>query len=122
MAVRRRKNGRRQVFVSSSSRPGRPRRFYTALYRALAAPTTAHDVDGRYRGLDGKVHAIAAGRYYTDLSLWDTHRTQLPLLNFLAPDVAVDVARRRADSLGSRGLVDSVDAAASPRHPSAKFV
>ena len=35
----------------------------------------------------------AASHYYTDMSLWDIHRTQLPLLLLTQPAVAADSAR-----------------------------
>lgn len=59
--------------------------FYTALYHTLLMPTLASDVDGSYRGLDLEVHT-ADFDYYTDLSLWDTFRTQHPLLTLLYPE------------------------------------
>ena len=66
--------------------------FYTNLYHALLMPTTFDDADGRYLGFDDVVHHVAAGHHhYTDLSLWDTYRTQTPLLTLIAPDVAHDV-------------------------------
>src|SRR4051812_40932141 len=66
--------------------------FYTALYHSLLMPTTYDDVDGRYLGFDGAVHTVDPGHHhYTDLSLWDTYRTQTPLLTLAAPDVAHDV-------------------------------
>jgi len=59
--------------------------FYTALYHALLMPTLATDVDGSYRGIDQQVHVAEGFTYYTDFSLWDTYRTQHPLLTFLYP-------------------------------------
>ena len=54
--------------------------LYTGLYHALVAPTLFDDVDGRYRGMDGKVHTLAAGEHnYSTFSLWDTYRTAHPL-------------------------------------------
>ena len=69
--------------------------FYTALYHTLLMPTLASDGDGSYRGLDGEVHT-AAFDYYTDLSLWDTFRTQHPLLTLLYPEYQVDFMRSLA--------------------------
>lgn len=63
------------------------RLFYTALYHALLMPTLASDVDGSYRGLDGEVHRAEGFRYFTDFSLWDTYRTQVPLLTLLYPEL-----------------------------------
>lgn len=66
--------------------------FYTALYHVLLMPTLASDVDGSYRGLDGEVHE-AERPYYTDFSLWDTFRTQHPLLTLLYPEIQLDMLR-----------------------------
>lgn len=65
--------------------------FYTALYHAYAMPTRL-DEGGRYRGLDGEVHATDTP-YYTDLSLWDTFRTLHPWYTWVSPDVQRDVLR-----------------------------
>ena len=72
---------------------GRQRQtFYTALYHALLLPIVFDDVDGSYLGFDGAVHEVAHGHHhYTDLSLWDTFRTQTPLLALVAPRVAHDI-------------------------------
>lgn len=73
--------------------------FYSALYRSLLMPTLAMDADGRYRGIDLEVHQIAlvegvpSYRYSTDHSLWDTYRTQVPLLSWLYPDLQRDMVR-----------------------------
>ena len=43
--------------------------------------------DGRYRGWDGKVHALADGaRQYTDDWSWDTFRSLHPLMAILEPE------------------------------------
>lgn len=34
---------------------------------------------------------ISLSSYYSDLSLWDIHRTQTPLLALLRPDVAIGI-------------------------------
>ncbi|RJO63456.1 MAG: glycoside hydrolase family 92 protein [Myxococcales bacterium] len=60
--------------------------FYTALYHAFMMPTIESDVDGRYFGFDLQPHAATWGRYYSDFSLWDTYRTQHPLLTVFYPD------------------------------------
>jgi predicted alpha-1,2-mannosidase len=58
--------------------------FYTSLYRALLSPNTANDVDGRYRGADGKVR-VTRRPYYENFSLWDTIRGENALLATLVP-------------------------------------
>ena len=61
-------------------------KFYTALYHSYLAPQLFSDVDGRYFGADGAVHAghHQAPRY-TLFSLWDTFRGLHPLLTITDP-------------------------------------
>ncbi len=67
--------------------------FYTALYHALMMPTTWTEDGGDYLGFDGDVHFADGWTYYTDLSMWDTFRTQHPLLILIAPERQEDVLR-----------------------------
>lgn len=57
--------------------------FYTALYHSLLNPNLYMDVDHRYRGLDNKIHLAKGFEYYSVFSLWDTYRTENPLLTLL---------------------------------------
>ncbi|HEX6332977.1 MAG TPA: GH92 family glycosyl hydrolase, partial [Flavisolibacter sp.] len=57
--------------------------FYTALYHTMIAPNLFQDVDGRYRGTDGKTHEASGFRNYTVFSLWDTYRALHPLMNMI---------------------------------------
>jgi len=57
--------------------------FYTALYHAFLNPNLYMDVDGKYRGLDNKIHTAKDFEYYSVFSLWDTHRTENPLLTLI---------------------------------------
>ncbi len=71
---------------------GEERTFYDNLYRSLLLPSVFDDADGRYLGFDGQVHQVAPGHHqYTNLSLWDVYRSQLPLLDLIEPRVAHDV-------------------------------
>ncbi|HVB26625.1 MAG TPA: GH92 family glycosyl hydrolase [Mycobacteriales bacterium] len=80
------------------------RTFYTCLYRALMMPSVFEDVTGRYRGFDGRVHVVVRGHHhYTNLSLWDTYRTQTPLLGLLAPGVVRDVMSSLLDDYDQNG-------------------
>ncbi|HEV2135986.1 MAG TPA: GH92 family glycosyl hydrolase [Terracidiphilus sp.] len=69
--------------------------FYTALYHTLLGENLYSDVDGRYLGMDGKVHRVAAPQkaQYSTFSGWDVYRSQLQLLTLLEPDVAAEVAQ-----------------------------
>ncbi len=57
--------------------------FYTALYHTMIAPNIYQDVDGRYRGMDLKIHQTTAFDYYTVFSLWDTYRAVHPLYTII---------------------------------------
>ncbi|WP_255948352.1 GH92 family glycosyl hydrolase [Streptomyces odontomachi] len=65
--------------------------YYTALYHAMLDPNIIGDVDGRYVGADKKIHTASDYTPYSNLSLWDTFRTQNQLLEMLVPTVAHDV-------------------------------
>lgn len=69
--------------------------FYSSLYHAFSAPTAYSDADGAYIGLDLQQHSVTwrggSGAFYSDLSLWDVYRTQMPLLAVLQPVAASDV-------------------------------
>ncbi|WP_263409863.1 GH92 family glycosyl hydrolase [Terriglobus tenax] len=60
--------------------------LYTALYHALMAPSTAMDVDGRYRGPDEEVHQAKDWEFVSTFSLWDTYRAEQPLMTLLQPE------------------------------------
>ena len=72
-------------------------KFYSAIYNSLKAPTRWSEYGGVYAGMDGNVHTVGTAsddmrsNAYTDMSLWDTHRTQFPWLSFTQPDVYKDV-------------------------------
>lgn len=60
--------------------------FYTALYHAGIAPYLHSDVDGRFRGMDQKIHqATPENPRYTVFSLWDTFRALHPLYTIIDP-------------------------------------
>ena len=65
--------------------------FYTALYHTLVAPTLFDDVDGQYRGMDGKVHQLPPGAHnYSTYSLWDTYRAAHPMYTLVQSDRVPD--------------------------------
>ncbi|MEZ5424834.1 MAG: GH92 family glycosyl hydrolase [Pyrinomonadaceae bacterium] len=57
--------------------------FYTALYHTMIAPNIFQDVDGKYLGLDKKVHTAPPDTNYTIFSLWDTFRATHPLYTII---------------------------------------
>ena len=67
--------------------------FYSCLYRVLKFPHRMDETDaaGRrvhYSAWDGKVHP---GPEYTDNGLWDSYRSQFPLLSFAYPEAFGDM-------------------------------
>lgn len=67
--------------------------FYTALYHSFSAPTLFDDVDGTYKGMDGKLHKLPAGSHnYSTFSLWDTYRATHPLFTLVQPERVTDFA------------------------------
>ncbi len=60
--------------------------FYTTLYHCMLAPTIYCDIDGTYRGADGRNHTADGWRNYSTFSLWDTFRTAHPLYTLIAPE------------------------------------
>lgn len=73
----------------------RRRIFRTALYHALLHPNLFSDVDGEYRGFDGKTHRIAAPQraQYANFSGWDIYRSQVQLVTLLDADAGSDIAQ-----------------------------
>ncbi|MGQ0542657.1 MAG: GH92 family glycosyl hydrolase, partial [Blastocatellia bacterium] len=92
--------------------------FYSALYHTMIHPNVFNDVDGRYKGHDGKIHQLpeytmqkparkqglniqlpdkalanaraSASEHYTVFSLWDTFRAAHPLYTIIDQKRTVD--------------------------------
>lgn len=64
--------------------------FYTAMYHTMIDPRSVSDVDGRYRGADGKVHTTEKFQYRTIFSGWDVFRSQFPLQTIINPELVND--------------------------------
>lgn len=92
----------------SGGTPEQTTNFYTALYHTMIQPNVFNDVDGRYKGHDGKVHVLSpgfsrpsagkkppkggtpSGDHYTVFSLWDTFRAAHPLYTIIDQKRTVD--------------------------------
>lgn len=66
--------------------------FYTALYRLQHFPNLHSDVDGRYRGPDGRIHADARP-HYSQFSSWDSYRGQNQMQAEIIPERYGDMVR-----------------------------
>lgn len=77
--------------IQIEAEPEVMKNYYTALYHAYIAPFVYQDVDGRYIGMDKKVHTAPAGYVnYSVFSLWDTFRALHPLMTLIQPELAAD--------------------------------
>ncbi len=68
-------------------------KFYTALYHSLLHPRLYSDVAGTYPSFAGGEEVMQADGfdYYSDFSMWDIYRAQLPLIHLLFPEVSADL-------------------------------
>lgn len=67
--------------------------FYTALYHTMVAPSLFCDVNGDYRGSDGKIYRQGGFKNYTTFSLWDTYRAAHPLATIIDREMLPDYAQ-----------------------------
>ena len=58
----------------------------------MFAPSVFSDVNGDYRGADGKVYH-GDFKNYTTFSLWDTYRAAHPLMTIIHPEKQRDIAQ-----------------------------
>ncbi|PHS54742.1 MAG: alpha-mannosidase [Lutibacter sp.] len=65
--------------------------FYTALYHTQIAPVTFSDVNGEFRKENDEIGKSVNSTTYSTLSLWDTFRTEQPLLSILQPEKVTDI-------------------------------
>ena len=87
--------------------------FYTALYHTMVVPNLWSDVDGRYRGMDRKVHTLNSGNQYTVFSLWDTYRACNPLYTILEPQRVNDFVGTFLNQYRESGLLPVWELAAN---------
>src|SRR5210317_2030217 len=77
--------------------------FATALYHAYAVPNLWSDVDGSYRGADGKIYTDTEHAHYTVYSLWDTYRTAHSLYTITQPERTQEFIYGMLDMYKQRG-------------------
>lgn len=67
--------------------------FYTALYHSLVAQGISNDVDGKYLGMDGKIHVAKGYDFFPSFFCWDTYRTEHPLMTLVEPEHVNDMIK-----------------------------
>ena len=86
--------------------------FYTSLYHCFIVPNLFSDADGRYRAHDKKIYQSDSPRY-TIFSLWDTFRTEHPLLNLIQRERSVDIINTFINNYETGGLLPVWELAAN---------
>ncbi|MCF8213282.1 MAG: GH92 family glycosyl hydrolase [Cryomorphaceae bacterium] len=87
--------------------------YATALYHAFSVPNLWSDADGRYRGMDGRIHSDADHAHYTVFSLWDTYRTAHPLYALIQPERTRDFITTMLDHFDQSGRLPVWELAAN---------
>ncbi|MDR1403793.1 MAG: GH92 family glycosyl hydrolase [Tannerellaceae bacterium] len=87
--------------------------FYTALYHCSVSPNVFSDADGRYRGMDQKIHTDKGFTNYTVFSLWDTFRAFHPLLTVIDPERDTDFIRALLTKYDEGGILPKWELAAN---------
>lgn len=87
--------------------------FYSALYHTMIAPNLYQDVDGRYRGMDLKIHQNNEFDYYTVFSLWDTYRAAHPLYTIIEPERTIDFIKTFLAKFDEGGIIPIWDLSAN---------
>lgn len=88
--------------------------FYTAMYHAFLSPNLFTDVDGRYLGMDLKVHTTdKKDPIYTTFSIWDTFRALHPLLTIIDPHTNESYIRSLLKKQREGGVFPKWDCAAN---------
>ncbi len=90
--------------------------FYTSMYHTMIAPNLYQDVDGRYRGMDLKIHETKDFDYYTVFSLWDTYRAAHPLYTIIEQDRTNDFINTFLAKYDEGGIMPIWDLAANYTH------
>ncbi|MCK5820786.1 MAG: GH92 family glycosyl hydrolase, partial [Bacteroidales bacterium] len=67
--------------------------FYTALYHSLLAQGISSDVDGKYFGMDGKIHTADDYQFFPSFFCWDTYRSEHPLMTLVEPEYINDMIK-----------------------------
>lgn len=79
--------------------------FYTALYHSHLAPRTFSDVNGEYKGPDGKTHKAVDHTRYSFFSLWDTFRALHPFKTITDTRHTSDMMDSLMDHYNEYGLL-----------------
>jgi len=102
-----------RIEIVDNDQDDRKKIFYTSLYHALLNPNLYSDVNGEYRGHDNEIHTAEDFDYYTVFSLWDTYRTEHPLLTIIDQKRTVDFIKTMLAQYEQGGLLPVWELAAN---------
>lgn len=91
--------------VEVKGTPAQKAVFYTNLYHCFLTPSLHSDVDGAYKGADGKNHQASGYKKYDTFSLWDTFRAAHPLYTILCPEETEDMISSFLSHYDETGLL-----------------
>ena len=77
--------------------------FYTALYHTLLAQQIGNDVDGKYYGMDGKIHVAKGYDFFPTFSAWDTYRSEHPLMTIIETERSNEMIKSIIDKTRNHG-------------------
>lgn len=77
--------------------------FYTSMFRTMFSPSLFCDVNGDYRGADGKIYNTKKFESYSVFSLWDTYRAFHPLQTIINPARTADWVNTLLDITEKQG-------------------
>ena len=86
-----------------ASDSGQLKMFYTSFFRTMISPSIFSDVNGDYRGADGKVYKANGFEPHTVFSLWDTYRAFHPLQTIINPKKTADWVNSLLDITEKQG-------------------
>ncbi len=79
--------------------------FYTALYHSMLAPIVFSDVNGEYKGADGRIHTVKDYKKFSIFSLWDTFRAEHSLFTIIQQTKVNDIIKSMLSHYQEYGLL-----------------
>ncbi len=92
----------RKIKISGGTK-AQKRIFYTALYHALLSQQIGNDVDGKYFGMDGKIHVAKGYDFFPTFSAWDTYRSEHPLMTIIETKRTNEMIKSIVDKTRNHG-------------------
>lgn len=79
--------------------------FYTNLYHTMLTPSVHSDINGEYKGANGKINIAKGYKKYDTFSLWDTYRATHPLFTIIETKRTEDFIKSFLSHFDETGLL-----------------